>query len=279
MLSRVVYLATLFLAGCKAFEDASPFLLVSSTKNLDFNTENDGNSQSLSTTNLIEDSRQVLDSCPADAYILVDQPGLHSSDFEHSDSVTPHLVKVIDSAAAAQEVANVYYSSSSNESRTKLKDFLLDKCNAKELTVDPSTGSFKTYVDTTPRVITMDFEPIPNDDKEARTKQLRNNDDLLYSVISLLPSPNYVLVYTSSPLGVNTYRQKETAADLETANFNLTGDSLFENYKFFSPGIFMGTLVAIFLLLILSQAVSWLSDLQVSYKSFEGKRESQSKQQ
>ncbi|KAA8914439.1 hypothetical protein TRICI_002882 [Trichomonascus ciferrii] len=278
MISRVVYVATLFLAGCQAFEDASPFLLVSSTKNLDFNTESDGNSQSLSTTNLVEDSRQVLDSCPADAYILVDQPGLHSSDFEHSETVAPHLAKVIDSAAAAQEVANVYYSSSSNESRKKLKDFLLDNCKAKELTVDPSTGSFKTYVDTTPRVITMDFDPITTDDKEGRTKQLRNNDDLLYSVISLLPSPNYVLVYTSSPAGANTYRQEETTVQ-ETANFNLTGDSLFENYKFFSPGIFMGTLVAIFLLLILSQAVSWLSDLQVSYKSFEGKRESQSKQQ
>lgn len=278
MVSRVVYLATLFLAGCRAFEDASPFLLVSSSKNLDFNVENDGNSQSLSTTNLIEDSRTVLNSCPADAYILVDQPGLHSSDFEHSESVAPHLAKVIDSAAAAQEVANVYYSSSANESRKKLKDFLLDKCNAKELSVDPSTGSFKTYVDTKPRVITMDFDPITKDDTEGRTKQLRNNDDLLYSVISLLPSPNYVLIYTSSPAGANTNRQEEPTIQ-EAGNFNLTGDSLFDNYKFFSPGIFMGALVAIFLLIILSQAMSWLSDLQVSYKSFEGKRETQSKQQ
>ncbi|ODV86018.1 hypothetical protein CANARDRAFT_28070 [[Candida] arabinofermentans NRRL YB-2248] len=45
--------------------------------------------------------------------------------------------------------------------------------------------------------------------------------------------------------------------------------SLFDKYGFFSNGIWMGTLVSLFLFSVLYIALGWLSSLQVSYKAFD----------
>lgn len=48
-----------------------------------------------------------------------------------------------------------------------------------------------------------------------------------------------------------------------------TNSNLFTNYQFFSPGIWMGLIVSGFLLFILSNALSWVSALEISYKAFD----------
>lgn len=255
---------------------------------MNFAQQNHGGSDnSLSTSKMMESTRHILDSCPADAYILVNQPGLHASDFDHHEDIAPHLASLVDDAASVHEAPNVYYDDSNDEYLSEIKEFLMEKCSAKLLDVDPTTGAFDTYVDTTPRVITMDFKSAGDKDSKDRKDQLRKHDDYLYSLVSLLPSPNYVLIYTSTPHAFTGTGDKSDAV-INTAESNknsssgdnkLPGDSLFENYQFFSPGIFMSIIVSIFLLIVLSQAVTWISQLQVSYKSFEGKRENTSSKQ
>ncbi|TID31056.1 hypothetical protein CANINC_000300 [Pichia inconspicua] len=45
--------------------------------------------------------------------------------------------------------------------------------------------------------------------------------------------------------------------------------SLFDNYAFFSTGIWMTTIVFLFLAWLLSIALGWLSDLKISYRAFD----------
>lgn len=44
---------------------------------------------------------------------------------------------------------------------------------------------------------------------------------------------------------------------------------LFAKYTFFTPGIWMGTLVSVIVFLLTSTALSWLSSMQISYKAFD----------
>lgn len=48
-----------------------------------------------------------------------------------------------------------------------------------------------------------------------------------------------------------------------------SNSSLFTTYQFFSSGIFMGLIVSFFLLFILYMALTWMTTIQISYKSFD----------
>jgi len=44
---------------------------------------------------------------------------------------------------------------------------------------------------------------------------------------------------------------------------------LFSRYQYFSPGIFMGLLVVLFIVFVIGLALSWLTSLEISYAAFE----------
>lgn len=48
-------------------------------------------------------------------------------------------------------------------------------------------------------------------------------------------------------------------------------DNLFTKYQFFTSGIWSGIIISGFLLVILYNALSWLSSLEITYASFENK--------
>lgn len=48
-----------------------------------------------------------------------------------------------------------------------------------------------------------------------------------------------------------------------------TNDSLFNTYQFFTPGIFMCMIVSFLLLFILLNALSWINNIEITYKSFD----------
>lgn len=114
-------------------------------------------------------------------------------------------------------------------------------------------------------------------------------DAFLDSLIDLLPTEKYTLLYTTSPLSktfvpstphsssftsplhMEMKRANPIAAPF-TASENSTlpaGAPLFERYQFLSPGLFMGLLVTFLLLSILGVGLKAISSLQVSYGAFE----------
>lgn len=102
-------------------------------------------------------------------------------------------------------------------------------------------------------------------------------DSFLYSIISLLPTYKYTLIYTSTPLSlgkphVSPYPDHELRRreDLKgKKNVTLPEGSLFQRYQFFTTGIFAGYLALFFLLSILYVAFNALSSIQVTYGAFE----------
>lgn len=55
----------------------------------------------------------------------------------------------------------------------------------------------------------------------------------------------------------------------EAQDFVAPVGGLFARYTFFTPGIWMGTIVSLLLVLLVSAALSWLSSMQISYRAFD----------
>ena len=174
-----------------------------------------------------------------------------------------------------------------------------------------------------PLVIKVDFPALPNGNDRSTSFRINGKsyllfisnmmlsmglDLFLYNLLNILPSPNYTVIYTTTPFSgeeqhlvsePSTYQMDNTMSpllhidlkrDLEVheraASANGTSLPLFEKYQYFTPGkqwdslmksgnvlthtgIFMGLLVAFILLMIIYVAISGVSSLQVSYAAFD----------
>ena len=153
-----------------------------------------------------------------------------------------------------------------------------DKCEASLLSIDASSsqslrasynqehvlthqhtaGSFPVIDDLKPRVIRIDF-PRPSSSTD-RHSQLNENDAFLSSLLDLLPSQKYTVLYTTSPVTAAdhlpleesvAYRMESTFpsslhVDLKRdfgvheraggENITLPHGALFERYQFLTPG-------------------------------------------
>lgn len=179
-----------------------------------------------------------------------------------------------------------------DEVMEQLQDFTISACDAEVEEVDAKTGSFTGFNDMKPKVIRVDFGRLPEGGRE-RSKAIMENgtsssahamiyctnekiDSFLYSIISLLPTNKYTLIYTSTPLSlgkphVSPYSNHELRRrdDHKENNTTLPEGSLFKRYQFFTTGIFLGYLVLFFLLSILYVGFNALSSLEVTYGAFE----------
>ncbi|KAI9819065.1 MAG: hypothetical protein M1832_004107 [Thelocarpon impressellum] len=173
-----------------------------------------------------------------------------------------------------------------------IQEFLEKRCDAGFLEVDASTGTFDTVADMKPRVIRVDFAPLSKGPFD-RTRQLRQNDAFLSSILDLLPTRKYTVMYTTTPSssvdssqypggsdtsykhvaaspgeGDNELKRRTFVGARETNNTLIDGP-LFERYQFFTPGIFMGLLIAFILLSILYAGLNGIASLKVSYAAFD----------
>lgn len=265
---------SLFVNGASAFSNTSPHLFFANDNAKDLQHDSKyANAGAAERETAAADSFVVqssdfdkavlsaLEGCPADAYIFVNIPGLHSSDLASANT----LRALYEQASA--KFSYPYVSSSSSNGDKLLAKTIISKCQAQEVSVNTAELSFQPYVDATPRVLTLDFASLPVEDVD-RQQALQNDLEFALSTVAhSLPSPNYVVVLTSSPS--ETLVSASKVSRKETASKKHNSGSLFDNYKFFGTGIFEGTLVALFLIYVLFTALSWLSDLKVSYKSFE----------
>jgi len=215
-------------------------------------------------------------------------------DYAAQDS-TPRLRKSVlkeaDNVRTSFSVADVHGEIDVEE----LQRMLEHRCKAEALTIDASTGSFEIVQDMQPRVLRVEFAHPPTG-ASARAHRLSQHDSFLSSIIDLLPSSKYTVIYTTSPassMGPHILGQSSSASSVEnfdgiehwqsdlhaelkrglhsarqSTNETTANGALFERYAFLSPGIFMGLLVVLPLLGILFVALTAVSSLQVSYAAF-----------
>ncbi|KAL4893358.1 BIG/ATPase V1 complex, subunit S1 [Aspergillus ambiguus] len=278
MYLRSFSLLALGAATASAFRDTSPFFLASTSEIL-------ANSAHIKTSPaLLDDLSSKLSACPSDYYVIASQPGVHSSDFTTRKSA-PRLGakmtgqdKAIRSTVMVNEVAGVLESK-------RIQDVLERECGAQSTVVDGSSGSYPADFGAEPRVIVVDFPVLPLG--SGRSQQLSDNDGLLADIIERIPSSKkYTLLYTTSPReyegsasGIyhsesNPYDDpvhQELKRDYSTyaSGDDSSSQSLFQEYQYLTPGIFMGLLASFFCLSILYVGFSALSSLQVPYAAFE----------
>ena len=138
----------------------------------------------------------------------------------------------------------------------------------------------------------VDF-PFPSSGA-SRAQGLEENGVFLSSVLDMLPSVNFTVIYTTTPSSLDShgsmaepdYHSDNTALALfqgrielkrvlsgrqgeDEPDITLPDGPLFEKYQFFTPAIFLGGAVSLFMLMILYVGISALSSLQVSYAAFD----------
>lgn len=118
-------------------------------------------------------------------------------------------------------------------------------------------------------------------------------DSFLASVLNLISSSKYTVLYTTTPISseqlstmtnaedyqietnfqsaVHMELKRDFSAHNRESNHSTTPRSIpiFEKYMFFGPGLFMGLLAAFLLLSILYIGISGIASLQVTYAAFD----------
>jgi hypothetical protein len=279
-----VGLLLLSTALVNAFKDTSPFFFFSTSDILV------SSPQIVSGPSINKEIALRLEACPSDIYVIVSQPGVNAVDFQGSVSA-PHLRRKLSgddrnirSSLMVSDVIGKFDS-------TNLRRIVEEKCGATPLKIDASTGSFGIPKEPKVLVVSLDFPPLPN--TSSRAAKLIEHDFFLASVLDLLPSSKYSVLYATTPSSadlhsnivdsenyqIDTTFQFPTHLELKrdfsshqrasNSTLRSTRAPLFEKYQFFGPGIFMGLLVSILLLSILYVAIRGVSSLQVSYAAFD----------
>jgi hypothetical protein len=134
---------------------------------------------------------------------------------------------------------------------------LANKCKASIYSLDASMGMIPTTFSPTPQVISVSF-PAPS--SSPRGDDLLQNDAYLSSIIDLLSTNNYTVLYTTSthatinpnsenkaeytmpPNDLEKFLHSDLKRDLEShqfaqrSNITLPEGALFHRYQFFTPG-------------------------------------------
>ncbi|KAK3167829.1 hypothetical protein OEA41_004275 [Lepraria neglecta] len=274
----------LSITAINAFKDTSPFFLFSTSELL-------ASSPDLVSANHLSDIViPELTACNSDTYVIVSQPGVDAADYGDRRSA-PYLRmkmlgddKSIRSSMAVKDVLGCV-------NVDDMSRAIEDRCGAGHLRVDASTGAFAIAEDARPRVINVDFPALPAG--AGRPQKLVENDAFLASVLDLLSSNKYTVIYTTTPPTTihQSARTEPEAYEMDAlfqapvhmelkrdishqkrasdGNISLPIGPLFERYQYLSPGLFMGLLVSFFLVSILYVGISGVASLQVSYAAFD----------
>ncbi|KAL4997225.1 BIG/ATPase V1 complex, subunit S1 [Aspergillus recurvatus] len=264
-------------ATARAFRDTSPFFLASTSEILSTPA------QLKSATTLLDELSTKLGACPSDYYVIASQPGVHSADFATGKSAPRLGAKMtgkdeeIRSTIIVNEVAGVLETK-------KVQDILETQCDAQTTVIDASSGSYSTDFGKEPQVIIVAFPSLPLGSERAQ--QLSDHDGLLSDIVGRLPSKKYTILYLTTPRefeetvppvykSPNDPYQDAMHMDLKrdysahSRSDDTTNKSLFDEYQYFTPGLFMGLIAAFFFIAILYVGLSALMSLQVSYAAFE----------
>ncbi|KAJ8059315.1 hypothetical protein OCU04_012276 [Sclerotinia nivalis] len=274
-----------YAAAVQAFKDTSPFLLFSSSE---LPSSIQIERQGLDTaSSVLQNAKSFLSTCPSDVYIIIQQAALAASDFSTKDSV-PHLKAAFSDSRvrATYNVMDVVYEG--GNLAEELAQHIETKCGKK---VQRRNNAGLESTDGAGNGIIVSNLNTLSTAKVARAEEFNDQDVMLNSAFyEHLPSgPEYTVIYTTTPVD-SVLSQKEPELDVyeavfdASAHFDLKRDfriradnstdspdnrPLFEKYQYFTPGIFMGLVVGLLLLSILSVGLNAVSSLQVSYGAFD----------
>ncbi|KAL8924385.1 MAG: hypothetical protein Q9172_002732 [Xanthocarpia lactea] len=240
---------------CNAFRDTSPFFMFSTSELLTSVPQ-------IALASTIQDIIvSQLSKCPSDTYIVVTQPGVHAEDYSDRYAAS-HLRRKVsgedERIRSTMSVMDVL----GDVDAEKIVEVVGDKCGAALLRVDAATGSFTIADDPKPRIVIVDFPSLPSSRTE-RASKLKDNDVFLSSILDLLPTSKYTVIYTTtassahkssdfaepevyemdtsfsssqSHMGIKRDLGVHSKRADDNGNVTLPDAPLFEKYQYFTPG-------------------------------------------
>lgn len=220
-----------------------------------------------SVDNVMENLVDYID-CKYDSYIFMSASGVTYEDLDHND--TPFLKTLATGSQSYVELPALYREGdiSYEPKLNELAASVAEKCKTK-------LAPYKVG-DT---VVSADDKVTYAFTSSSTVGDLASYDSYLKEVISELTSPNYLVAFfglndDNSIADAKVIGGVEAAlgSDPRLGNETLPEGGLFSRYQFFSPGIFMTSLIALLLIIIFFNALSWVADLKISYVAFEPKK-------
>ncbi|ODM17187.1 hypothetical protein SI65_07586 [Aspergillus cristatus] len=267
-------LLSLGAATASAFHDTSPFFLASTSEILL------PSSNIALSTSLLNDLGSHLNSCPSDYYVVAYQPGVHSTDFATRKSAPRLGAKMTGKDETIRSTSSVHEVSGVVDAK-EVQNMIGNACGAETTVIDASTGSYPLSFGDAPRVIAVDFPMLSLG--SDRAQQLSDNDGFLSDIIDRIPSSKkYTLLYVTSPRETEgtVYRpyeesyQEHLRTELKRDYSDYTKQdsskkSLFQEYQYLTPGLFMGFFAVFVCIMILYVGIQALLSLEVPYAAFE----------
>merc|ERR1712093_385277 len=239
-------------ASCAAaFKDTSPFVMFSDSKlPQDLNT-----AQLQTSSSILASAKAHLSTCPSQIYYILTQPSLLASELS---THAPHLKNAVESDSVMGRLAVNEVVGLKVEDAEELIRVLERECGA---VVSSGEGEGKSVI------VRKSGEGIEGE-REERSRMVEDFDSTLYSLLQGLSSgPKYTVILLSTP-ATNVSPAQAVVSERNESGV-VDRRPLFEKYNFLSPGLFMGLLVTLLLLAILSVGIGAISSLEVSYGAFD----------
>lgn len=268
LLSSASVVVPFLVGSASALSNTSPLVIVSEKE--PFRVPGNHRSTDLDTVQSAFETvvSPAARSCIYNAYIFVKHPQVNERDVSAKNM--PFLLNAIDSAASR------YLMAAATEGDSEVLDTYVGGierdierlCSATSLSVDPSAERpFEAYTDTKTRVISVDL---------PENVSASDADNLIKRVVGSLPSGNFFLAYRTTPTGHDSFDPREYE---EPALAEKPYESLFQNYSFFTPSIFMGLMALSLFIVVFMIALNAVVGLQITPAAFEQKPETSRKKQ
>ncbi|KAL5349968.1 hypothetical protein ACLOAV_005004 [Pseudogymnoascus australis] len=294
------------IAAASAFKDTSPFLLFS---NQDiWASQEAGQTERLSNLKQLDSASSVTTSLvnslvclPVETLLIIVQPDANAADYT-SKTAAPHLRKALKSSVddgpvyIGLNVAEVVGAVDVDGLQTAVEASCgvgfqqveaYGQDGVPQLDFTAASDKESTVVG-----IRVDLQPL-SDEPAQRVRQVAYHDVILQELLAQFKGRSYAVLFATTPVNskapvpvvqdnvsdVPDYesefqeplhseikRQTVRRAD---GGSKVDRRPLFEKYQFFTPGIFMGLMVTLLLLAILSVGIRGIASLEVSYAAFE----------
>ncbi|CBX90242.1 hypothetical protein LEMA_P063680.1 [Plenodomus lingam JN3] len=263
-------LAALQMPSTLAFRNTSPFFLLSSA-DLHMPSTHGAIADSSSITAQI---LEALKECPTRSYMILEQHAVSSDDFADSRNA-PQLSRLTSGAHPDVKTTFVTPEVIGQIDVAAIRRHLQSHCAPKDASTDAWIESH----------LSQELAKSPN---QAHRKEKLINDDAVLGdyVLERAKERDFTVIYITTPqtesqakvqLEHYTYEstfpdfvQMELKRDLSAHEKQprTAEGGLFEQYQFFTPGIFMGFVAIVPLFLILVVGIRALTSLEVSYFAF-----------
>ncbi|OBT59240.1 hypothetical protein VE04_00434 [Pseudogymnoascus sp. 24MN13] len=278
------------IAAASAFKDTSPFLLFS---NQDiWASQEAGQTERLSNLNQIDSASSVTTSLvnslvclPVETLLIIVQPDANVADYTSESAAADLAQGTEDQRAVDVDGLQTAVEASCGFGFQKVEAYGEDGVSKIDFT--PVSGKESATVG-----IRVDLRPL-SDEPAQRVRQVAYHDVILQELVAQFKGRSYAVLFATTPVNskapapvvhdsvsdVPNYESefqeplhseiKRQTGAMRRADGTVDAGPLFEKYQFFTPGIFMGLMVTLLLVAILSVGIRGIAGLEVSYAAFE----------